>query len=57
VLSLTILLEIPGAALIAAVFLDQTPPLLAIPAAVLLVLGLAIVIRTSSAAEPSVPVE
>jgi drug/metabolite transporter (DMT)-like permease len=58
VLSLTILLEIPGAALIAAVFLDQTPPLLAVPAAVLLVLGLAIVIRTSSpAAEPSVPVE
>jgi drug/metabolite transporter (DMT)-like permease len=55
VLSLTILLEIPGAALIAAVFLDQTPPLLALPAAVLLIAGLALVIRASSA--PSVPVE
>ena len=58
VLSLTILLEIPGAALIAAVFLGQTPPLLAVPAAVLLVAGLAIVIRAGSrATTPSVPVE
>jgi len=55
VLSLTILLEIPGAALIAAVFLGQTPPLLAIPAAVLLVAGLALVIRASRT--ESVPVE
>ena len=55
VLSLTILLEIPGAALIAAVFLDQTPPLLAIPAAVLLIAGLALVIRASRT--PAVPVE
>ncbi len=55
VLSLTILLEIPGAALIAAIFLGQTPPLLAIPAAVLLVAGLALVIRASRA--ESVPVE
>ena len=58
VLSLTILLEIPGAALIAAVFLGQTPPLLALPAAVLLVAGLALVIRAGSrATTPSVPVE
>jgi drug/metabolite transporter (DMT)-like permease len=58
VVSLSILLEIPGAALIAAVFLGQTPPLLAVPAAVLLVLGLAIVIRGSGRrTEPSVPVE
>jgi drug/metabolite transporter (DMT)-like permease len=55
VLSLTILLEIPGAALIAAVFLGQTPPLLALPAAVLLVSGLALVIRASRT--ESVPVE
>lgn len=55
VLSLTILLEIPGAALIAAVFLDQTPPLLAIPAAVLLIAGLALVIRASRT--PALPVE
>ena len=58
VVSLSLLLEIPGAALIAAVFLGQTPPLLAIPAAVLLVLGLGIVIRSSSrGTAPSVPVE
>ncbi len=55
VLSLTILLEIPGAALIAALFLDQTPPLLAVPAAVLLIAGLALVIRASRT--ESVPVE
>lgn len=56
--SLSILLEIPGAALIAAVFLGQTPPLLAVPAAVLLVTGLGIVIRASSrGTTPSVPVE
>ena len=58
VLSLAILLEIPGAALIAAVFLDQTPPLLAVPAAALLVAGLALVIRAGSrATTPSLPVE
>lgn len=56
VVSLSILLEIPGAALIAAVFLGQTPPLLAIPAAVLLVSGLALVIRAGTGT-PSVPVE
>jgi drug/metabolite transporter (DMT)-like permease len=56
--SLSILLEIPGAALIAAIFLGQTPPLLAVPAAVLLVTGLGIVIRASSrGTTPSVPVE
>lgn len=58
VVSMSILLEIPGAALIAAVFLGQRPPLLAIPAAVLLVTGLGLVIRASSrAVEPSLPVE
>ena len=43
--SLLILLEIPGAAAIAAVFLGERPPLLAVPAALLLVAGLALVIR------------
>ena len=55
VVSMSILLEIPGAALIAAVFLGQRPPILALPAALLLLAGLAIVIRDSS--RPSVPVE
>jgi len=58
VVSLSILLEIPGAALIAAVFLDQQPSLLAIPGAVLIVLGVAVVIRSSSGrVEPSVAAE
>ena len=58
VVSMSILLEIPGAALIAALFLGQTPPLLAIPAAVLLVSGLGLVIRAGSrGTTPSVPVE
>jgi drug/metabolite transporter (DMT)-like permease len=58
VVSMLILLEIPGAALIAALLLDQRPPLLALPAALLLVAGLALVIRASSrGTTPSVPVE
>ena len=56
VVSMSILFEIPGAAIIAALFVaGQHVPLLAIPAAVLLVTGLALVIRTAST--PSVPVE
>jgi drug/metabolite transporter (DMT)-like permease len=58
VISMLLLVEIPGAALIAALLLDQRPPLLALPAAALLLAGLALVIRASSrAVEPSVPVE
>jgi drug/metabolite transporter (DMT)-like permease len=58
VVSLTLLLEIPGAALIAAVFLGQRPALLALPAAALLVGGLALVIRaTTRRTAPSIPVE
>ena len=59
VVSLSILFEIPGAALIAALFVKgQHVPLLALPAAVLLVTGLALVIRsTGQQAAPSVPVE
>jgi drug/metabolite transporter (DMT)-like permease len=44
VVSLTILLEVPGAALIAAVWLGQVPPLAAVPAAVLILTGLALVV-------------
>lgn len=56
VVSMSILFEIPGAALIAALFVaGQQVPVLAIPAAVLLVTGLALVIRAT--ATPSVPVE
>ena len=56
VVSLSLLLEIPGAALIAAVFVSgQHVPLLALPSAALLVAGLAVVIRAST--RPSVPVE
>ena len=59
VVSLSILFEIPGAALIAALFVKgQHVPLLAVPAAALLVAGLGLVIRSSSReTAPSVPVE
>jgi len=57
VVSLALLFEIPGAALIAAVFLGQRPSLLALPAAALLLAGLALVIRAGGSGEPSVPVE
>lgn len=59
VVSLSILFEIPGAALIAALFVKgQHVPLLAAPAAVLLVSGLALVIRaTGTGTAPSLPVE
>lgn len=58
VVSLSILFEIPGATLIAAVFLDQVPPLSAIPAAALLVAGVAVVVRGSArVSEPSIPAE
>jgi drug/metabolite transporter (DMT)-like permease len=56
VVSLSLLLEIPGAAVIAALFVSgQHVPLLALPSAALLVAGLAVVIRAST--RPSVPVE
>jgi drug/metabolite transporter (DMT)-like permease len=57
VVSLALLLEIPGAALIAAVALGQTPPLAALPAALLLLVGLGIVVSSGGDVEPSVPSE
>lgn len=44
VVSLAILLEVPGAALIAAVFLHQRPPAAALPAAALLLVGIGLVV-------------
>ena len=57
VVSLALLLEIPGAALIAAAALGQTPPLAALPAAVLLLVGLGIVVSSDGDVEPSIPAE
>jgi len=48
VVSLAILLETPGAAVIALVWLHQRPPYLAIPGIVVLVAGLVVVVRTRS---------
>jgi drug/metabolite transporter (DMT)-like permease len=55
VVSLVILLEVPAATVIAAVWLGQVPPLAALPAALLVLLGVAVVI-TSSDPEPPVVV-
>jgi drug/metabolite transporter (DMT)-like permease len=58
VVSLAILFEVPGAATIAALTLGQTPPLAALPAAVLLLLGIAVVISARPrGVQPAVPVE
>jgi drug/metabolite transporter (DMT)-like permease len=58
VVSLVLLLEVPGAALIAAAFLGQVPPLTALPAAVLLLLGLGIVVSARpDDVEPAIPSE
>jgi drug/metabolite transporter (DMT)-like permease len=52
VVSLAILFEAPGAALIAAVWLHQLPPVSALPGIVVLLVGLAIVIRAGVRAVP-----
>ncbi|HEX7186862.1 MAG TPA: DMT family transporter [Actinomycetes bacterium] len=58
VVSLVLLLEIPGAAVIAATVLGQTPPVAALPAAALLLVGLGIVISTAGDdVEASIPAE
>jgi drug/metabolite transporter (DMT)-like permease len=49
VVATAILFEVPGAALIAAVFLHQTPPATAIPAGVLLLIGVFVVVRAEGA--------
>lgn len=58
VVSLVLLLEVPGAAVIAAAFLGQVPPLAALPAAVLLLAGLGIVVSARpDDVEPAIPSE
>lgn len=58
VVSLVILFEIPGAALLAWVWLDQSLPWLAVPAMVLLLGGLALVVGSRSrGTSPSIPAE
>ncbi|HYO36784.1 MAG TPA: DMT family transporter [Geodermatophilus sp.] len=54
VVGLAVLLEVPGALLVALVLLQQTPPLLALPGMVAVVAGVALVIR---AGRPQTPVE
>lgn len=46
--ALAILLEVPGATLVAWAFWDQAPPLGTLPGAALVLLGLAVVLRTGS---------
>ena len=50
VVSLAILLEMPGSTLIAAAWLGQIPPVAVIPAVVLLFIGIALVISTTTRA-------
>lgn len=58
VVSLVLLLEVPGAAVIAAAWLGQVPPLAALPAAVLLLVGLGIVVSARPPdVEPAIPAE
>lgn len=54
--SLAILFEMPGATLIAALWLHQVPPLAIVPAVILMFIGLVIVIRETTAAG-AVPTE
>ncbi|PRY51085.1 threonine/homoserine efflux transporter RhtA [Geodermatophilus tzadiensis] len=54
VVGLAVLLEVPGALLVALVLLGQTPPLLALPGLAAVVAGVALVVRAS---RPPTPVE
>jgi drug/metabolite transporter (DMT)-like permease len=58
VVSLVLLLEVPGAALIAAAWLGQVPPPAVVPAALLLLVGLAVVVSARPEdVEPAIPAE
>jgi drug/metabolite transporter (DMT)-like permease len=53
-IALAILLEVPGASLVAWVWLGQVPPLTVLPGALLMLLGLVIVVRSRrTAPEPA----
>lgn len=56
VVSLTLLLEIPGAALIAAAFLDQVPGLSAVAGLVLILVGMVVVVTNAPAPPEEAPV-
>nr|WP_269330137.1 DMT family transporter [Kineosporia babensis] len=56
-LALAILLEVPGASLLAWAWLGEAPPVAVIPGAVLMLLGLVVVVRSRAAARPAEPVE
>lgn len=57
-MSLAILFEVPGAALLAAVWLHQTPRATAVPGLLLLLAGISVVIAAQQrGTEPAVPVE
>jgi len=47
VVSLAVLLEVPGSLIVALVLLDQAPPLLALPGMVAVVIGVGLVVRAS----------
>jgi drug/metabolite transporter (DMT)-like permease len=53
IVSLSILLEMPGATIMAAIALGQFPPLGIVPAAILMFAGIALVIRAGSRTVPS----
>lgn len=57
VVGMAILFEVPGAAVLAAWWLGQTPPLAAIPAAALLLAGVALVVTARAADVPARPVD
>ena len=52
VVSLALLFEAPGAAILAAVWLDQLPPASAVPGLLVLLVGLAVVIRAGARGVP-----
>ena len=56
VVGLAVLLEVPGALLVALVLLQQVPPLLALPGMVAVVIGVALVIRGSGSPTVTEPV-
>ena len=55
-ITLCLLLEVPGASLVAWVWLGQAPPLAVLPGAVLVLLGLALVVRAQRSASPAAAV-
>ena len=54
IVSLGILFEMPGATLVAAVWLGQVPPWGILPAAALILAGLVIVVRSAGRVAPAV---